>query len=147
MDRPISAERMRKTTSLHYKTIEQEHLTNEKHYSIIIKCKKATEYKSCGCGGIGRHVRFRILCLTTCRFKPCHPHQKRKTPLWYSSFLRTVMGARIAPRFCIAKIAIAAKSAIVFSLSMDAACAEFKPCHPHHRQCRSQKSGTDTTDF
>ena len=35
----------------------------------------------CGCGGIGRRIRFRILRHSVCRFDPCHPHQSKKAPI------------------------------------------------------------------
>ena len=38
-------------------------------------------YKICGCGGIGRRARFRFWCLSTCRFKSCHPHPSERTLL------------------------------------------------------------------
>ena len=34
----------------------------------------------CGCGGIGRRIRFRILRHSVCRFKSCHPHQQERAP-------------------------------------------------------------------
>src|SRR5690554_7948753 len=44
---------------------------------------------SCGCGGIGRHARFRFWCLRAWEFKSPHPHHhkipRRKTPRYAES--------------------------------------------------------------
>ena len=71
---------------------------------------------ACGCGGIGRRIRFRILRQPACRFKSCHPHQKEGLPHRSSSFLLWMARMRTsAADILICVVARAAEKNAVFA--------------------------------
>ena len=53
-------------------------ITSQFHNSHWQKIISVLKYLRRGCGGIGRHVWFRLICRKACRFNSCHPHQIQK---------------------------------------------------------------------